>query len=79
MMSQNRQAQKDHLRDDHEADEVELLFTINQRQLEILQLLQAGADANSAEKGIGDPALRAKTAQLQDEALELAREIGGTA
>lgn len=42
MMSQNRQAEKDHLRDDHEAEEVDLLFKINQTQLEILQLLRAG-------------------------------------
>lgn len=40
MMSQNRQAQKDHIRDDHEAEEVELLFRINQQQLEILHLLR---------------------------------------
>lgn len=39
MMSQNRAAQKDHIRDDHEAEEVELLFKINQQQLEILHLL----------------------------------------
>src|SRR6185437_12902921 len=39
MMSQNRQAQKDHLRDDHEAAEVDLLFRINRQQLEILTLL----------------------------------------
>jgi uncharacterized membrane protein len=41
MMSQNRQAQKDHMRDDHEANEVELLYQINQQQLEILTLLRA--------------------------------------
>lgn len=41
MMSQNRQAEKDHLRDDHEAEEVDLLFKINQTQLEILQILRA--------------------------------------
>jgi uncharacterized membrane protein len=40
MMSQNRQATKDHLRDDHEAEEVDLLFQINQTQLEILELLR---------------------------------------
>jgi uncharacterized membrane protein len=40
MMSQNRQAEKDHLRDDHEAEEVDLLFKINQTQLEILQILR---------------------------------------
>ena len=42
MMSQNRQAQKDHLRDDHEAEEVDLLYQINQQQLEILTLLHRG-------------------------------------
>ena len=40
MMSQNRAAQKDHLRDDHEAEEVDLLYQINQQQLEILSLLR---------------------------------------
>ena len=40
MMSQNRQAQKDHIRDDHEAEEVDLLFQINQQQLEILHMLR---------------------------------------
>ena len=46
MMSQNRQAQKDHLRDDHEADEVAAIYSImcelhemNTRQLEMLHLL----------------------------------------
>ena len=38
-VSQSRQAEKDHVRDDHEAAEVELLFKINLQQLEILQLL----------------------------------------
>lgn len=41
MMSQNRQAQKDRVRDDHEADEVHLLFAINRQQLEILQAVHA--------------------------------------
>lgn len=41
MMSQNRQATKDRLRDDHEAAEVSLLYTINQQQLAILRLLHA--------------------------------------
>lgn len=40
MMSQNRSAQKDHVRDDHEAEEVHFLYQINQQQLEILQLLR---------------------------------------
>lgn len=40
MMSQNRAAERDHARDDHEAEEVDMLFQINQTQLEILQLLK---------------------------------------
>ncbi len=40
IMSQNRQAQKDRLRDDHEAEEVDLLYQINQQQLEILLMLR---------------------------------------
>jgi uncharacterized membrane protein len=40
MMSQNRQADRDRKRDDHEAEEVDLLFQINQTQLEILRLLK---------------------------------------
>ncbi len=40
MMSQNRSAQKDHIRDDHEAEEVDLLYTINEQQMEILHLLR---------------------------------------
>lgn len=41
MMAQNRQATIDRARDDHEADEVDLLFKINRQQLEILRLLHA--------------------------------------
>lgn len=37
MMAQNRQATIDRKRDDHEATEVDVLFQINQQQLEILQ------------------------------------------
>src|SRR5215469_18245583 len=40
MMSQNRSAARDHVRDDHEAEEVDMLFKINQTQLEILELLR---------------------------------------
>ena len=40
MMSQNRSASRDHIRDDHEAEEVDMLFKINQTQLEILDLLR---------------------------------------
>lgn len=39
LMAANRTAAKDALRDDHEADEVEQLFIINQQQLEILKTL----------------------------------------
>ena len=37
LMSQNRSAQRDQARDDHEAEEVDLLYQINQQQLDILQ------------------------------------------
>ena len=36
-MTSNRQAQKDRLRDDTEAEEVKALWSLNQRQLEILE------------------------------------------
>ncbi len=52
MMSQNRSAKKDHVRDDHEADEVEQMLSLNQTQLEILKKLDAmpnTADAVLAE------------------------------
>lgn len=39
MMSQNRAAAKDRLRDDLEAKEVDMLLEINHRQLEILEAL----------------------------------------
>ena len=41
LMSQNRQAQKDRIRDDMEAQEVAELYKINQTQLAILELLRA--------------------------------------
>jgi uncharacterized membrane protein len=37
LLSQNRQAERDHKRDDIEASEVDLLLKINQDQLEILK------------------------------------------
>jgi uncharacterized membrane protein len=40
LMSQGRQSAIDRARDDHEADEVDQLFAINQQQLEILQELR---------------------------------------
>lgn len=39
MMSQNRQAARDRLRDDLEAQEVAELYSLNKRQLEILEIL----------------------------------------
>ncbi len=56
MMSQNRQTEKDHLRDDHEAEEVDLLFKINQTQLEILQMLRAGMPLDPS--AASDPAMK---------------------
>lgn len=47
LMTQNRQASKDRVRDDLEASEVEPLFTINQRQLEILEVLHQLRGGNS--------------------------------
>ena len=37
LMAANRSASKDRMRDDHEAEEVDQLFQINQQQLLILQ------------------------------------------
>jgi uncharacterized membrane protein len=48
MMSQNRSAARDHVRDDHEAEEVDMLFKINQTQLEILELLR---ETSSGQEG----------------------------
>jgi len=50
MMSQNRASERDHIRDDHEAEEVDLLYQINQRQLEILTLLRTNLCPEDAEK-----------------------------
>lgn len=56
MMSQNRSAQKDHIRDDHEAEEVDLLYKINEQQLEILSLLRSQIlpDGVSMPEGVGE-------------------------
>lgn len=40
LMSQNRQSEKDRKRDDTEAQEVSLLMSINQQQLDLLHLLR---------------------------------------
>ncbi len=50
MMSQNRSAARDHVRDDHEAEEVDMLFQINQTQLEILQLLRGNVAVQDGAK-----------------------------
>lgn len=68
MMSQNRQAQKDRLRDDHEAEEVDLLYRINQQQLEILALLRTTLcppDATGADTTAAPAPLRPVTASEQ--------------
>ncbi len=50
MMSQNRASERDHIRDDHDAEEVDLLYQINRQQLEILTLLRANLCPEDAEK-----------------------------
>ena len=76
MMSQNRQAYKDHLRDDHEADEVDLLFKINRQQLEILYLLRRRllSDADAAPPL--DEGLRAEIDRMARHADEIERALG---
>jgi uncharacterized membrane protein len=63
MMSQNRSAERDHLRDDHEAEEVDLLFKINQTQLEILQILrrEVGGEDGTAPGTVNASATRARS------------------
>lgn len=63
LMAANRQAQKDHLRDDHEAMEVDLLYQINQQQLEILHLLRLSLCANAPDEDVA--AARAAATALQ--------------
>ncbi len=60
MMSQNRAAQKDHIRDDHEAEEVDILYQINQQQLEILTILRSTLCADTT----ADETTKAKVNQL---------------
>jgi uncharacterized membrane protein len=45
LMAANRSASKDRMRDDHEAEEVDQLFQINQQQLLILQQQSAILEA----------------------------------
>jgi uncharacterized membrane protein len=40
LMAGNLQANRDRARDDHEAEEVSMLYALNKRQLEILELLK---------------------------------------
>lgn len=68
MMSQNRQAQKDHLRDDLEAREVEFLFKINQQQLEILRLLRHNALPDQPLETEEEGQVNEEGKRLQDEA-----------
>lgn len=78
MMSQNRQAQKDHLRDDHEAAEVEVLFQINRQQLEILHLLRQRLGVKPPGDAAEERDLGQKLARLEDEAKELEAELGSS-
>jgi uncharacterized membrane protein len=74
MMSQNRQAQKDHLRDDQEAAEVKLLFQINRQQLEILQLLPTRAVPDAPSGTVAEATLMHRAAQLEAQMLEMEGE-----
>jgi uncharacterized membrane protein len=74
MMSQSRQAQKDHLRDDQEAAEVDLLFQINRQQLEILQLLRTSVVPDAPPETAAEVTLKHRAAQLEAQALEIEDE-----
>jgi uncharacterized membrane protein len=76
MMSQNRQAYKDHLRDDFEAEEVELLFKINKQQLEILRLLRSRITPEAPEITEEEAAIRQRAAQLEARAQAVEDELG---
>lgn len=76
MMSQNRQAQKDHLRDDHEAKEVELLFKINRQQLEILRLMHHNIDPDVPMDDEADKEIAAQAERLEAEAQEIEQDLG---
>ncbi|MGH2347265.1 MAG: DUF1003 domain-containing protein [Chloroflexota bacterium] len=77
MMSQNRQAQKDHLRDDHEAAEVDLLFQINRQQLEILTLLHDKLCPDAPlELGKEIKDVQRKAANLEEKATEAENKLG---
>ena len=76
MMSQNRQAYKDHLRDDHEAEEVELLFKINQQQLEILHVLRERLSPDAPSNTEDERELAQQVQQLETRARRLEAELG---
>jgi uncharacterized membrane protein len=71
MMSQNRQAEKDHLRDDLEAKEVDLLFKINQQQLEILYLLRRTMLPDQPMETEQEASTSKLVLQLEEEAAQL--------
>jgi uncharacterized membrane protein len=69
MMAQNRLAARDRLRDDHEAAEVDVLYQINQQQLEILTLLRqricpedVTREADEIMAGLRQPAIKVSPA-----------------
>jgi uncharacterized membrane protein len=76
MMSQNRQAQKDHPRDDHEAAEVELLFKINRQQLRILHLLYKDLNVDPPLDEAEEAEIQAQDERLEAEADELESALG---
>jgi len=76
MMSQNRQAQKDHSRDDHEAAEVELLFKINRQQLDILRLLHNNMRPDDPFTPDSDREINAQAERLQAEADDIEHALG---
>jgi hypothetical protein len=76
MMCQNRKAYKDHLRDDFEAEEVELLFKINKQQLEILRLLRSRITPEAPETTEEEAAIRQRAAQLEARAQAVEDELG---
>jgi len=71
MMSQNRQAEKDHLRDDLEAREVDFLFKINQQQLEILHLLRHNMLPGQPIESEQEAEISEAGRKLQEEAAEM--------
>jgi uncharacterized membrane protein len=75
MMSQNRASQKDHLRDDHEAAEVEVLFKINHQQLEILHLLRKHLGVESPDDETREQEIQEEQERLEEEAKELAEQL----